>query len=180
MNRSQRIVRDEGILFGRNEADQYVKLLASELTFASTQQACKVIQPPRNFGIATLEPLLKSKILYQNYMPRSEVLLQGWSLKDYWELTSWPRDSTGGANVRFGFPVVDDLNSLGEIEKDPPPKSTARPAPKLPKDEFAGMENPYVTSIDTIKDLDTKILNPKVDSVLFLSTTYCRTCKYLT
>ena len=182
MNRSQRIVRDEGLMFGRNEADQYVKLISSELTFKSTQQSCKSIQPPRHFGTATLEPLLKSKVLYKNYKARSEVLIQGWSLKDYWELTSWPRDSTGGANVRYGFPVLDELNSIFGSEKE----STAQQSvsvpkpPKAPVDEYAGKKNPYVTNIDTIKDLDTKILDPKVDSVLFLSTTFCRTCKYLT
>ena len=35
----------------------------------------------------------------------------------FWDLTSWPFDSDR-ANVRFGFPVTDELDSEAEYESN--------------------------------------------------------------
>ena len=108
-------------------------------------------------------------------------------MQDFWEQLSWPRDSESG-NVRFGFLVVEDLDSLVEEEDEEeegrmisaPPKLVAGTVvPKIAPDEFAGKHNPYVMDIKGLKDLNRQILDPKKDCVLFLSTAYCRTCRYL-
>jgi len=95
-------------------------------------------------------------------------------------MLSWPRDSEG-ANIRFGLPVIDDLD-IGEEEEDfpAPPNASVAPVPKPPKDEFEGEKNPYVLDIKNLEELNSHILDPKKDCILFLSAQYCRTCKYLT
>ena len=43
--------------------------------------------------------------------------MRTWTLPEFWELTSWPFDSDR-ANVRFGFPVTDELDSDAKYESD--------------------------------------------------------------
>jgi len=144
------------------------------------------ILPPKNFGSKTLQKLFDSKVLFK-FQGKEPSLIQGWSMKDYWELTSWPRDVTGAANVRYGFPVVDDLNTLfdsagdddnnkSDDSSEPPPLQM-----KAPKDSSStGKENPFIFKINGMNDLSSEIIGKKKKCVLFLSSSSCRTCKYLT
>ena len=41
-------------------------------------------------------------------MHQKSEAIRGWTLADFWEQTSWPRDSSGTSNTRYGLPVRDD------------------------------------------------------------------------
>jgi thiol-disulfide isomerase/thioredoxin len=186
MCNAQKMVRDNGLIFGRNDAQKYTKEVGNS---PINNRAIRIL-PPKHFGPRTLQTLLNSNILFKNKGKESS-WIQGWSMKDYWELTSWPRDVAGAANVRFGFPVVDDLVALFNEDDDEsknkpeemilaPPLRANGQAPKAPKDKFAGKDNPFIFNIKSVGDLSSEILGPKKKCVLFLSSTSCRTCKYLT
>lgn len=175
MCKAQQMVRDNGLIFGRNEAVNYIKNIGDK-------PIVNKILPPKHFGTRTLQKLFDSNIILKSKDSKT-VWNQGWSMKDYWELTTWPRDTAGAANVRFGFPVIDDVSIDNDdelYEEAAPPLSTSTPkSPKLPKDEFAGKNNPFILNINSIEDLSSDILGEKKKCVLFLSSTSCRTCKYL-
>jgi len=181
MSNAQKMVRDNGLIFGRSDAQGYMKQIIAN------KPAQRKIFPPKQFGSKTLQKILDANVIYKQKNKDSS-LIQGWTMGDYWELTSWPRDVAGAANVRFGFPVIDDLNSIAEdddsrddIMISAPPKSiNSVPPPKPPRDQFEGENNPYVMNIDGIDELSSKILKPEKLCVLFLSSSSCRTCKYLT
>ena len=187
MCKAQEMVRDNGLLFGRNDAVSYTKAIGNN----PNRKNAQFILPPKQFGTKTLQKLLDSKVL-QKSKGNEPSLAQGWSMKDYWELTTWPRDTAGAANVRFGFPVIDDLDFLSNTDDDDieinekkvmisaPPRTNAPSPRKLPKDEFVGKTNPFIFDINGVDDLSSKILREKKQCVLFLSSTSCRTCKYLT
>lgn len=197
------MVCDNGLIFGRNEAIQYTKDIGNN----PAQNQGSTILPPKDFGSRTLQKLFDKKVLFK-FKSKETSLIRGWSMKDFWELTSWPRDVT--SDVRFGFPAVDDLNSLssdsidnidsiddidglGENEDSllqsttrtvaAPPRSANTPRPSiLPKDPLMmkGKENPFIKSINGMTDLSSEIIGKKKKCVLFLSSSSCRTCKYLT
>lgn len=172
---AQKMVRDNGLIFGRNDAVNYTK----DVEKNPTKGKAKYILPPKQFGTKTLQKLLDSKVLLTS-RNNNDSWSQGWSMKDYWELTTWPRDVTAAANVRFGFPVIDDLND-NEQQKmiSAPPRSANAPPREIPADEFAGSENPFIVTINGVEDLTHEILGEKKKCVLFMSSSSCRTCKYL-
>jgi thiol-disulfide isomerase/thioredoxin len=183
---SQRKVQDDGIIWGRSKAIQFGKDVVEKVSNSRILCSSSSIAPPKKFGEKTLQPLLNAGIVYKSNS-KEEVFAQGWNLQDYWEQVSWPRDADGG-NTRFGFPVVADLDSLGEEQETevegrmistPPNLAPDAQVPKILRDEFAGKENPYVLDIKGLKDLNHEILSPKKDCIIFLSATYCRTCRYL-
>ena len=163
MTASQRIVRDSGVLFGPKKAQEQVEQVGPTAT---------PIVPPSHFG-TTVQRLLDDNILYK-WQFKGPIALRTWNLPDFWELASWPRDSSGGANVRFGLPVIDDLGMdllLEEIEKE-------ETASKKIQYEAEAV-NPFVTSIVGIDGLQQEIINTKKDCILFLSAPFCRTCRSL-
>lgn len=175
------------------------------------------IVPPKNFGTKTLQRLFQSNILFKNYNSNSNnklmtmikktknskqqvhqsllpPLIHGtWNLKDFWELVSWPTDSEGGNNnIRYGLPVVDDLDSLSSttssFEYELDFEDSDRNDDRNDRDSRNSIKattqpttipNPYVKDLNTVADLNQYILEPKEDCVLFLSAPYCRTCRYL-
>ena len=185
MCNAQRMVRDNGLIFGRNDAIKYTKNIGN----TSFQMKGKHILPPKHFGTKTLQKLLDSNVLFKSNS-KEQFLVQGWSMKDYWELTSWPRDVSAAANVRFGFPVVDDLDTLFNDEEMASRNEENMSSSMLNEDDDSSLEkidfsikekeNPFVTKITGVIDLSSEILKEKKKCVLFLSSTSCRTCKYLT
>lgn len=178
MSKSQKIILDDGIIFGRGKADTHVR--EAELTLRNSAQS---IVPPKKFGQLTLQKLLDGGVIFKNR--NKSAWIQSWSLKDFWEYTSWPRDTSGGANVRFGLPVVDELDiSLGgDSEEEEMIAEPLRPisgSPVPPKDKYEGQKNPYILNIKGLDELENVILSKDKDCVLFLSASYCRTCKYIT
>jgi len=184
MSKSQKIVLEDGILFGRTTAEKHTQ--QAEL---SNKNSMRSIVPPKQFGALTLQKLLDGGVIFKN--KKKSAWIQSWSLKDFWEYTSWPRDSTAGANVRYGLPIVEELDVV--VDENGAPRSSSKkeemisapskripgatPAP--PKDEFEGQKNPYILGIEGLDELENVILSQEKDCILFLSASYCRQCKYL-
>jgi thiol-disulfide isomerase/thioredoxin len=161
MTASQRIVRDGGVLFGPGQAKDHIKRISNDKDVPH-------IVPPKGFG-TTVETLLKDGITYV-WKYDGNTIVRAWSLPEFWELASWPRDAAGGSNIRFGFPVVDDLDMLDDEDNDDEEEEESAAIPKG--------DNPFIMEIDGVSSLSQDILNnDEKDSVLFLSANYCRTCK---
>lgn len=158
MTRSQRIIRDDGLIFGPSKAKDHVKQVGNK-------KATEIV-PPKGFG-TTVQTLLEEGVTH-SWKYDGKTMVRAWSLPEFWELTSWPRDSAGASNVRFGFPVVDDLDSLSDEEDDDDEEEEEL--------EIKG-GNPFITEIAGVKDLTQEILSKDKNCVLFLSAKYCRTCK---
>jgi len=178
MSKSQKIILDDGLIFGRDKADKHVRQSESKLSNSALRNIARRIVPPSRFGSLTLQRLLDGGIILKN--KKKTAWIQSWSLKDFWEYTSWPRDTSGSATVRFGLPVVEDFDISPDDENmisDSLETISAPPIP--PKDEYEGRKNPYILNIKGLDELESKVLSKERNCVLFLSTPYCRTCKYL-
>lgn len=165
MTASQRIIRDDGVIFGPGKVKDHIR----QLNKASATGTA--IIPPTGFG-TTVQTLLEKGITY-SWKSEGNALVRTWSLPEVWELTSWPRDSDSTSNVRFGFPVVVDLDADDEYEGD------------IDENEFEEEEDveinggfqSFITDITSVQDLTREVINQGKDCVLFLSAKYCRTCK---
>ena len=104
-------------------------------------------------------------------------------MKDFWEETSWPRDSNG-SGIRFGLPVVEeeDLDAAFRRER----LSLQRRSRMMEEEEeeegqvavqVKVEENPYVTQIVGTEGLAETIINERKNSVVFVAMRNCRTCK---
>ncbi|GFH51760.1 hypothetical protein CTEN210_08236 [Chaetoceros tenuissimus] len=178
MTAPQQKVRDEGIIWGRGKANDFTKD-ANAKASSTIRKHLSTMHTPKRFGRKTLQPLLDAGVVFQR-KAKDNVLSHSWNLQDFWELLSWPRDAEGG-NIRFGLPVVEDIDSLemeGERMISAPP-STGKSGPATPRDEFAGKKNPFVVDINDLKELSHEVIEQEKDCVLFLSAAYCRTCKKL-
>jgi len=119
------------------------------------------------------------------------VSVRGWALQDFWELASWPRDSSG-SNVRFGLPALDEFDD--QLKED----GVMISAPPLVDNKFARddnnfamdneeeiaregqQSNPFVMDISDVAGLQEKILtNDEKDCIVFMSAPWCRTCRKL-
>ena len=184
MNQSQKIVTENGILFGPKKAESYLSdTSTSILKRRNSKQGYSYVLPPKSFGKDTLQILLNSKVIVKSGSNDFKgTVVRGWSLKDFWESASWPRDSAGAGDTRFGFPVLDDLESI-EVSPDKmvsaPPKLAGQFSPDIPDDPYEKGSNPFVLEIEGISQLNEHILAPKKDCMLFLSAPFCRTCKKL-
>jgi hypothetical protein len=133
------------------------------------------------------------------------ILVRDWSLPDYWELVTWPRDSAGGANVRYGFPVPDDLSLVFEdgadgsensnyvaADKDdndstevedmisaPPLRGGRTEEETMQPSETPEGSNPYILNVVGVQGLQKHVIESERDCLLFLSAPFCRTCRYL-
>jgi thiol-disulfide isomerase/thioredoxin len=163
MTASQRIIRDDGVLFGPGKAKDHVKQIDKG------RPATQIIPPP-GFG-TTVQTLLDEGITF-SWKQEGNTLLRTWTLPALLELTSWPRDSDGGSNVRFGFPVVDDLDNSDD--NDDQDVDDADDADEV---DGKGGSNPFITDISSVQDLNREVVSKERDCVLFLSAKYCRTCK---
>jgi hypothetical protein len=184
--KSQQIISDAGLLWGPAQVKDYHKRLRA--------RKLPQLVPPVGLG-ATVERLFQSGITFplpdgfqattnnNNNNMQQPAYIRGWNLPQYWEATTWPRDSAGGANVRFGFPVVDDLlESMEErfMINEPPAREAAVLVEDTQDDDNQETEaNPFLLSIVGVHGLQTQIIDPELDCLLFLSAPFCRTCRYL-
>lgn len=183
MSQSQRIVWNEGVLWGPNKASAHLKEMSSSLKNAQS------IVPPKDFS-TTLQTLLDNGIVWKQ-KKEGNILVRGWSLKDFWELSSWPRDSAGGGDTRYGLPVLDVDNMLeerfspGKMIAEPPPikggsaKYQKEEQEALAKQAKQDSNNPYVMTVRGVTGLQSDIIAAEKDCLLFLSAPWCRTCRYL-
>lgn len=164
------------MIFGPGKANAHVKALESK---ASSK--CMSMIPSSGFG-EMLQILLNSKVIYPSKSNKA-IVTRGWSMKEFWEETSWPRDSNG-SGVRFGMPVVEE-NDLDEVFRRERLALQRRRIVDDDEEEDDGAvavqvkveENPYVTQIVGTDGLAEAIINQRKSSVLFVSLRSCRTCK---
>ena len=159
MTASQRIIRDDGVIFGPGKVKDHVRRL--------NKASATAIIPPMGFG-TTVQTLLDEAITF-SWKSEGSTLVRTWTLPEFWELTSWPRDSDR-ANVRFGFPVTDELDSDAEYESDDDNVDDVEEV------DSKGSQS-FITDITSIQDLAREVINQEKDCLLFLSAKYCRTCK---
>ena len=172
LNTSQKKVQEDGLLWGRSKADGYGKDVIRRVTSLKRKPDSSIhtFIPPKKYGSRTLQRLLDAGIVYKN--KEKEAFLQKWNMGDFLELVSWPREAEGG-NIRFGLPVIEDLDDVEQEE--------ATVVAQSPPDQSGYQEkkNPYILDINKLSELNSEVLDTKKDCMLFLSAAYCRTCKYL-
>ena len=146
-------MQDEGLLFGPGKVNGYVKSLGRGIA----------IIPPQGFGL-TLQRLLDSGVT--NAWKCQAV--RTWSLPEFWELTTWPREA--GTGVRFGLPSsAEESNEdigFGEEEEE-----------EVEEEEESS--NPFVKNVVGVNGVAREIVARRKNAILFLSGRYCRTCRYL-
>jgi Thioredoxin len=197
MTYCQNLVAKEGIFGGPNKADDYAKRVGQP-TFVKENPECEPIFPWSNVG-KTVTNLLESGIIFpartRQKMYKSSI--RGWSLSDFWEQSTWPRDSSGSAQVRFGMPVVDDpdLDNLRMIAAAPYQTATRRirsgGLSAYESFDFSAVEEdvdappkpvqdiPFIQQVAGVYGIQTEIMDPKLDCILFLSAKFCKTCKLI-
>ena len=199
-SKSQQIIRDKGILFGRDAAKQYVVDAATNSLLSGNASSTNInLVPPKGFGTQTVQKLLDAGVVYRprdQKMTNKDVFVREWSLKDFWEFTSWPRDADGEGNTRYGLPVLDtedfdlvyamslaedEANAMAEEgsgsgdEESMP--SLRRVAPSQLSRGAA--YNPYVMDVNGVEGLNRQIVGPRKHAVVFCSASWCRTCRSL-
>lgn len=178
MSQAQRIIQSEGVLWGPNKANAHLSDISKAIASGTSQQ----VIPPQNFS-STLQTLLDKGILWKQ--KKEKVLVRGWTLKDFWEHTSWPRDSAGAGNTRYGLPVMEEVDTLFKerMISEPPPlsKSSYHEEEKKARAEQlkTDAENPYVMTVRGVEGLQRDIIAAEKDCLLFLSAPWCRTCRYI-
>mmetsp|Transcript_11127 Transcript_11127/g.25771 ORF Transcript_11127/g.25771 Transcript_11127/m.25771 type:complete len:295 (-) Transcript_11127:46-930(-) len=167
MTASQRLVCDEGVLFGPGKAKEHLKNLSSKRTSFSSSS----ILPPPNFA-STLETLLNQGITY-SWKWTGTTAVRTWSLSEFWEMATWPR--IVGGDVRFGFPTLGNVDEDEEYYrfKEEVEEETAPPDDSV-------SNNPFVKEVLGTNDLTREIVANQKNCILFLSAKFCRTCRYLT
>ena len=106
ISESQRIILQNGLIFGPNQSKDHVQKVTTAAT--STNSKNRPTYFPSPFGLgATVEAMLQKGILLKPQPMQNKnnnnVFVRSWSIKDFWEYTTWPRDATT-SNSRFGFP----------------------------------------------------------------------------
>jgi hypothetical protein len=192
LTHSQRLMRDEGALFGPSKAKEYESKVLSMVQSSNEKSDMMThVVPPKGYAGNTLQKLFENGITYSVsgfHGKQDGVLRRGWSFQDFWELASWPRDSTGGVGMRFGFPIDDNIDMehlytrldfgkrvklndsflQGQQQEEQADSHSEKPE-----------VNPFVVQVRGVEGLQSTILSSKKDFLLFLSAPFCRTCKLL-
>mmetsp|Transcript_26388 Transcript_26388/g.61813 ORF Transcript_26388/g.61813 Transcript_26388/m.61813 type:complete len:610 (+) Transcript_26388:218-2047(+) len=204
LTNSQDIVTSEGLFGGPGKADGYSEKVGNP-SFLTRSRECQSITPPADIG-STLETLLKNGVILtekqrKKACSKKSDAIRGWSLADFWEQMSWPRDSSGSGTTRFGLPVREDLDDvdilkedmISEAPYDPTQAnrkgirddddddigefgtSSSRITPS--KNNRAIQKNPFVLNIMDMDGFQSEIVQPKKSCVMFMSARFCKTCK---
>jgi len=180
LTQSQQIVKNEGVLWGPGKANDHVKKMES-----MSLSRCTSLVPSLGFGSATLQTLLDNNVLF-SIKSNNPTVSRGWALKDFWEETSWPRDSSG-TGIRFGLPVQEeeDLDELFQREQERL-QTRIRVGNEMgggmddtetTKQLLIDQQNPYVTQIVGVDGLAQEVISKRKDCVVFVAMRSCRTCK---
>lgn len=176
---SLKLVESNGVFGGPGKVTQYTKGL-------------KMDEP--NFAPAigsTLERMFSSKSLFakpKDCKDTSKPYIRTWELADFWESTTWPRQSM--SNVRFGWPSDDNESEFYDYddeEDDDEDEMVAAPPSRgtsdgLVEESIAAdkrMTSPDVTWVTDSLAVEAIIAQPQKTAVLFVSAPFCRTCRYL-
>ena len=188
---AQQIIKNDGILFGPGRANAHVKAMES-----ISPQKCLNLVPSVGFGPSTLQTLFENNVIFpakgKTNANSSSAVARGWDMKDFWEETSWPRDSSG-TGVRYGLPVLeeeeeddDSLDEAFQLERMQKWNANLRTRiggeGGMDDDEVQLQteiddQNPYVTKIVGVDGLTSNILSSHRSAVVFVSMRSCRTCK---
>jgi thiol-disulfide isomerase/thioredoxin len=198
----QLIVANEGIFGGPGKAEEYSTKVGNLSFLANNDGVCQSIPPPSTLG-TTLEKLMNNGIVFtekqrrKNCSKKSDAI-RGWSLSDFWEMTSWPRDSSGTGTVRYGLPVRDDgSDDDGEFMLLESPYRKQQQKSVQPEDEYdeiggfdgkpakesssprnrAIQNNPYVLNVLGVEGLQSEVVEPESDCIVFMSAKFCKTCR---
>lgn len=188
LTRAQQIIKSDGVLFGPGKANSYVKSVeSSSTTIPSSATKCTIVVPSPGFGPSTLQALLENGVLFSSKNAKAATAVRGWTMKDFWEETSWPRDSSG-TGLRYGLPVADeeDLDERFQMEQIQMQRARVRVGSEV----GGGMDekevhvqtrvdekNPYVTQIAGVEGLSERIISERRSGVVFVAMRSCRTCK---
>ncbi|GAX16655.1 hypothetical protein FisN_23Lh215 [Fistulifera solaris] len=205
VTRQQQLFSEAGMLSGPGRAKAHVEKLAG----------AQLPQPPapKQLG-TTIQSLFEAGFTWPaNKTPTSTVqqddftaTVRGWTMGDYWESSTWPRDIE--SNARFGFPTTsfslwmeeteDEeeeglmvvrntsplLNMLREQKNSPIRDKT--PRSKKPVSEAAAAakerqeQNPHnILQFQGVRGLQDYIVDGELTGCVFLSAPFCRTCRYL-
>jgi len=180
LTQSQQIVKNEGVLWGPGKANDHVKKMES-ISLAR----CASLVPSLGFGSATLQTLLDSNVLF-SIKSNNPTVSRGWALKDFWEETSWPRDSSG-MGIRFGMPAEEEEDLDEQFRREQERMQTRiRVGSELgggmddtetTKQVLIDQTNPYVTQIAGVDGLAQEVVSKQKDCVVFVAMRSCRTCK---
>lgn len=194
----QAIMGRNGLLMGPREAKSHVQSVQT--------RSAPMLQPPppRQLG-STVETLLKQGVIWPDGATMlissanaRETILRGWTMGEYWESTTWPRNVD--YNVRIGLPTIaededddDDDNYDSRDEKDAgkgrnnvPLMGNERKQAIL-KQYFQDQQrvsdesktNSDVVYFAGVRGLHEFVIDKELDCVVFLSAPFCRTCRYL-
>ncbi|EEC44592.1 predicted protein [Phaeodactylum tricornutum CCAP 1055/1] len=198
---SQALIGQEGVLWGPGKAKTHAQKLQ-----AAPQRAAW-FAPPAQLGTTVAQLLTlhvqdaSSKSWQWPKLPITKtpdsVAVQGWSMGEFFEATTWPRDSNGATTTRYGFPTVEDVSGgAGDMDDEdeetldgmmvaaPPLRSMGKDALQLQQEKAAAEAaaadaSPYIRSVVGVSGLQKGIIETKADCILFLSAPFCRTCRYL-
>uniref|UniRef100_A0A7S4IKN4 Thioredoxin domain-containing protein n=1 Tax=Odontella aurita TaxID=265563 RepID=A0A7S4IKN4_9STRA len=184
LTRSQKTIRDKGVLFGPGAANKYAGEVGRgipKLGSPSKSKKYRPLIPPPNFGPSTVQTLLEKGVLYKGGGGGKDgPVVRTWTLPDFWEHASWPRDSTGDGDVRYGLPVRSEAELEREEEEGRELASKARRTVGVTRKQKKEVEsNPHVLEIEGLGELNDHILTKEADALLFLSAPWCRTCRTL-
>ena len=179
LSTSQQIIKKNGVIFGPGKANAHAKSLE-----AMNLQRCIPLVPSPGFGTSTLQVLLDKKVIYPSKSNKA-IVTRGWSMKDFWEETSWPRDSNG-SGIRFGMPVMEEEDLDLAFQKERLSLQRRGRMNNYDEEGYGGQvavktevkeQNPYVTQIRGTEGLFETIINQRKNSVVFVAMRSCRTCK---
>jgi len=180
LTQSQQIVKNEGVLWGPGKANDHVKKMES-----MSLARCISLVPSVGFGSATLQTLLDNNVLF-SIKGNNPTVSRGWALKDFWEETSWPRDSSG-TGIRYGMPVQEEEDLEEEFRREQERMQTrVRVGSELgggmddtetTKQLLIDEKNPYVTQLVGVDGLAQEVISKQKDCVVFVAMRSCRTCK---
>ena len=195
MTHCQSIVAKEGILGGPRQADEHAKRVGQP-SFVTNNPDCQPVVPWSNLG-STIERMLDAGVIFsskaRDKLYQKSECVRGWNLGDFWEQSTWPRDSSGNGQVRFGLPVVEDSNLDEErMLSEPPPRPGAgrRRLSTYEQFDFSAEEdeleeappppvqnNPFVHQVAGVQGVRSEIMEEELDCILFLSAKFCKTCR---
>lgn len=180
LTQSQQIVKNEGVLWGPGKANDHVKKMES-ISLAR----CASLVPSLGFGSATLQTLLDSNVLF-SIKSNNPTVSRGWALKDFWEETSWPRDSSG-MGIRFGMPAEEEEDLDEQFRREQERMQTrirvgsevggGMDDTETTKQVLIDQTNPYVMQIAGVDGLAQEVVSKQKDCVVFVAMKSCRTCK---
>mmetsp|Transcript_10343 Transcript_10343/g.23605 ORF Transcript_10343/g.23605 Transcript_10343/m.23605 type:complete len:467 (+) Transcript_10343:231-1631(+) len=186
LTKAQELIKGNGVLFGPGKANGHIK----EMQSLSPNQCIRMV-PSAGFGPSTLQTLLEKNIVFSgSTMSSGSTAVRGWSLKEFWEESSWPRDSSG-ADVRYGLPVIeeeefDELEDMfrrqkSQIEGNQRGTRLGSEGGLSQKEEEkqtrVDEKNPYVTQIRGVDGLSQAVTSQQRDTLIFVAMRNCRTCK---